>query len=60
MPCYTLFFLDWDDLTVATEDVEAKSDADALVVAAERIADHVDVEVMCENRTIGRPKLKPR
>ncbi len=34
MPRYTLFFLNWDDVTVATEDVEAQSDAAALLIVA--------------------------
>jgi hypothetical protein len=58
MPQYTLFFLDWDDLTVATEDIDAPDDATALSIAAQRKRQHADVEVMCGTRTVGRPALK--
>ncbi len=55
MPCYTLFFLDWDDATVGNMDIECEDDASALLAAARHKGDHADVEVLCGNRTVGRP-----
>lgn len=57
MPRYTLFYLDWNDATVASEDVEASDDAIALRFAGERKGEHADVEVMCGSRILGRPSL---
>jgi hypothetical protein len=55
MPHYTIFFLDWDDTTVATEDIDCVDDEAALIAAVERKGEHADVEVMCGSRTVGRP-----
>lgn len=55
MTRYTLFFLDWDDATVGNMDIECVDDETALLAAAENKGDHVDVEVLCGNRIVGRP-----
>lgn len=58
MPRYTLFFLDWDDVTVGNMDIECEDDESALIAAANHKGDYVDVEVLCGNRTVGRPASK--
>jgi hypothetical protein len=58
MAQYTIFFLDWDDTTVATTEIDCPDDEAALIAATERKAEHTDVEVMCGGRTVGRPPRK--